>query len=237
MKQSDSIANLSKSLVLAQKSIQASVHKNASNDSFASKYADLGAVISACKGALTDANIVVVQSPTASSTNGFVHLTTRLIHSSGEWLEDTCTAPMPQLDPQGFGSAITYLRRYSLAAMMGLYQSDDDGEMAKLEGLRPSDLAVPLADSVAGQNQTSSEVIPAKANSQPRQSAFKPGSPDGETPAMKARTEKWLKIIKTAERDQLVTASANAKVSFTGEFLEKILNAVKVRENELLQPA
>ena len=126
MKQSENISNLAKALVIAQSNIQSGVLKNQKNDVFDSGYADLGAVINACKSALNDAGIFVIQSPTASSNNGFVHLTTRLIHESGEWIEDTATAPMVHLDPQGFGSAISYMRRYALASMVGLYQADDD---------------------------------------------------------------------------------------------------------------
>ena len=54
-------------------------------------------------------------------------LTTRLFHDSGEWVEDTATIPLPKNDPQGYGSAATYGRRYALAAITGLYQDDDDG--------------------------------------------------------------------------------------------------------------
>jgi len=207
MKQSESIANLSKALVAAQKLIQAGVVKNAQNDTFSSSYADLGAVICAVKVALNDSGIVVVQSPTASSTNGFVHLTTRLIHLSGEWIEDTATAPMPQLDPQGFGSAISYLRRYSLAAMLGLYQADDDGESASAEGIRISN---------------------------ERGSKQKPSETKDEVPtAIKKRMDKWLDIIKTADADQLERAKANAQNSFQGSFLDNILSAVETREQEL----
>jgi len=52
------------------------------------------------------------------------------LHTSGEWIEDTATCPLPKQDPQGFGSALTYLRRYSLSAICGLYADDDDGDRA-----------------------------------------------------------------------------------------------------------
>lgn len=81
------------------------------------------------QGALNNAGIVFLQTPSPSE-DGTLALTTRLIHESGEWIEDTATCPLPKRDPQGFGSAMTYLRRYSLAAITGLYQDDDDGNAA-----------------------------------------------------------------------------------------------------------
>ena len=59
-----------------------------------------------------------------------MNLTTRLIHESGEWIEDTASCPLAKQDPQGLGSALTYLRRYSLSAICGLYADDDDGNSA-----------------------------------------------------------------------------------------------------------
>ena len=128
MKTSETISKLAVALLAAQKAITFAV-KDASNPFFKSKYADLPTVIDAVKPALNDAGIVFIQSATPSDS-GTLSLTTRLIHESGEWLEDTATAPLQKNDPQGYGSAITYLRRYSLAAITGLYQDDDDGQAA-----------------------------------------------------------------------------------------------------------
>jgi hypothetical protein len=128
MKTSETIGKLAIALLAAQKAITFAA-KDASNPFFKSKYADLPTVIDAVKPALNDAGIVFIQSATPSES-GTLSLTTRLIHESGEWLEDTATAPLQKNDPQGYGSAITYLRRYSLAAITGLYQDDDDGQAA-----------------------------------------------------------------------------------------------------------
>ena len=68
--------------------------------------------------------------PPSPSEAGTLSLTTRLIHESGEWIEDTATMPLPRHDPQGFGSAMTYCRRYALAAAVGVYQDDDDANAA-----------------------------------------------------------------------------------------------------------
>lgn len=128
MKTSESIGKIATALLQAQKAITFAA-KDASNPFFKSKYADLPTVIDAVKPALNDAGIVFIQSATPSES-GTLSLTTRLIHESGEWIEDIATAPLQKNDPQGYGSAITYLRRYSLAAFTGLYQDDDDGQAA-----------------------------------------------------------------------------------------------------------
>lgn len=129
MKTSESISKIASALLQAQKSITFA-NKNARNPHFKNSYADLSAVIDAVKDALNNANIAFIQTPSPSE-DGRLHLTTRLIHESGEWIEDTAVSPLPKQDPQGLGSAITYLRRYSLASICGLYQDDDDGEGAK----------------------------------------------------------------------------------------------------------
>lgn len=135
MQTSDSIINLSKALLAAQKAITFAA-KDATNPHFKSKYADLPTVIDAIKPALNAAGIVFMQMP-APSESGCIALTTRLMHESGEWIESTATCPLQKQDPQGYGSANTYLRRYALAAAVGLYQDDDDGNAAS-DGKSPT---------------------------------------------------------------------------------------------------
>lgn len=130
MKTSENIKNLTKALLQAQKAITFA-GKNARNPHFKNTYADLTAVIDAIKPALNEAGIVFMQTPSPSE-NGTLALTTRLVHAeTGEFMEDTGVCPLPKSDPQGYGSAMTYMRRYSLASICGLYQDDDDGEGAK----------------------------------------------------------------------------------------------------------
>jgi hypothetical protein len=128
VKTSESITAISKALLKAQREITFAT-KDATNPHFRSNYADLPAVIDAIKPALNDAGITFMQSA-SHSEHGTLALTTRLLHESGEWMEDTATLPLPKNDPQGYGSAMTYARRYSLAAITGLYQDDDDGNAA-----------------------------------------------------------------------------------------------------------
>jgi hypothetical protein len=60
-------------------------------------------------------------------------LTTRLTHAeSGQWRASLAVVPLPKADPQGYGSCVTYARRYALTAMLGMVAGDDDGEGAKI---------------------------------------------------------------------------------------------------------
>jgi hypothetical protein len=129
MNTSETISKIAPALLKAQRAITFAV-KDAKNPHFKSTYADLGSVIDSCKPALNEAGIAFMQMP-APSDPGTIALTTRLIHESGEWIESTATCPLPKNDPQGYGSANTYLRRYALAAAVGLYQDDDDGNAAR----------------------------------------------------------------------------------------------------------
>ncbi len=130
MKTSESIKEIAAALVKAQDDIRFAV-KDSTNPHFKSRYADLGSVIVAIKESLNNCGIAFIQMPTESQT-GTLALTTRLIHQSGEWIEDTAVCPLQKNDPQGYGSALTYLRRYSLASITGLYQDDDDGESTRM---------------------------------------------------------------------------------------------------------
>ena len=128
MKKSDSIDKLAVALVKAQSELE-SAKKDSDNPFFKSKYADLASVWDACRDALTKNGLAVVQ-PFDNDENGGVIVETMLIHSSGQWLMGSLTLRPVKADPQGIGSAITYGRRYSLAAIVGVIQTDDDAEQA-----------------------------------------------------------------------------------------------------------
>lgn len=131
MKTSESIKSIAIALVDSQTKIRFAI-KDSTNPHFKSRYADLGSVIDAIKESLNLNGIAFIQTPTESAT-GTLALVTRLIHISGEWIEDTAVCPLQKNDPQGYGSALTYLRRYSLASITGLYQDDDDGESTRMK--------------------------------------------------------------------------------------------------------
>ena len=128
METSPSIAALAASLSKAQASIEGAV-KGKVNPAFKSKYADLSSVWEACREALTENGLSVVQSP-GPVADGRMELTTMLLHASGEWMRGTLTIPLGKVDAQSYGSALTYGRRYALAAFVGVSPDDDDGNAA-----------------------------------------------------------------------------------------------------------
>jgi hypothetical protein len=103
--------------------------KDSTNPHFRSNYADLASVISACGAALAENGISRIQR--TLSVDGAVVVHTTLMHESGEFLSDYgLPVPVAKQDAQGYGSAITYGRRYTLSAMTGIAQDDDDGNAA-----------------------------------------------------------------------------------------------------------
>lgn len=128
MNTSETIDKISAALVLAQKDMLPLI-KDSNNPFFKSKYADLHAVTQACYPALQANSICVVQSAESLGSNG-INIRTRLIHSSGQFIETECAIPPAGQDPQKYGSAVTYGRRYGLQAAVGLAATDDDAEAA-----------------------------------------------------------------------------------------------------------
>lgn len=131
MKQSESINELATALSAAQAEMGGAV-KDSANPFFKSKYADLTSVVKAIKEPFANHGLSYTQFPCAA--DGCVGVTTRLMHSSGQWLESEYMLPMVKNDPQAAGSAITYARRYALQAMAGIPTADDDAESAMLRG-------------------------------------------------------------------------------------------------------
>ena len=129
MKTSDTLTKIAPALLAAQKSV-GNAKKQATNPHYKSKYANLESVIEAVKDALNDNGITIIQT-VGDTIGGTTRVNTRLLHESGEFIEDTACAPIAKQDAQGVGSAVTYLRRYSLAAICSITQEDDDGESTK----------------------------------------------------------------------------------------------------------
>lgn len=128
MKTSESIINIAKALTASQKEIK-NVVKDATGqfslDKNKKTYATLAAVIDDTKELLAANGIVVIQALQDKS------MVTRLLHVSGEWIESSFELMIEKATMQGLGSACTYARRYSLAAMLNIAQADDDGQEAE----------------------------------------------------------------------------------------------------------
>jgi len=102
--------------------------KGSLNPHFKSKYADLAEVLNTVRPVLAANGLSVIQSP--SFDGAVCHVTTTLAHSSGGYIYGTMSCVPAKMDGQGVGSSTTYLRRYSLAAVCGIAQEDDDGQSA-----------------------------------------------------------------------------------------------------------
>jgi len=127
MRTSESITNISKALLKAQKSMTGTVGKGSNNPFFKSKYADLNAVREACLPEFNDAGISVLQ-PTVV-VDGKNYVETILIHESGEFMASLTEIKVgKQNDAQAEGSGISYARRYGLQSFANLAAVDDDGE-------------------------------------------------------------------------------------------------------------
>lgn len=97
------------------------VKKDASNPYFKSNYASLDNILETIKVPLKESGLSFAQFP-----EGLSGLSTILMHESGEWIESAYIIPLAKQDPQGAGSAITYMRRYALGAILGLATEEDD---------------------------------------------------------------------------------------------------------------
>ncbi len=138
MQKSAEIDQLAAALVKAQKAIKPAT-KDSDNPFFKSKYADLTAVWDACADALADNGLSVTQVGEPSPEKGVMSLTTVLMHTSGQWISGVMEAPMTKMDAQAVGSCTTYLRRYGLAAIVGIRTEDDDGAAASGTVVRGDD--------------------------------------------------------------------------------------------------
>lgn len=127
MRTSESIKEIASALITFHAEVN-SIHKTANNPFFKSKYVPLDKILTAIGEPLKTANLSFVQFPEEQGG-----LTTRLMHTSGEWMEATYFMKPTKEDPQGYGSVITYQRRYALSAILGLNtDEDDDGNKASV---------------------------------------------------------------------------------------------------------
>lgn len=125
---SPSIANLAEALSKAQGEMEAA-SKDKTNPHFKSKYADLTNILDVVKPVAAKHGLSFVQ--VSHDADNQAAIETIILHSSGEWLSTgIVSVPVSKSDAQGYGSAITYSRRYSLSAAFGVGAEDDDGNSA-----------------------------------------------------------------------------------------------------------
>lgn len=128
--QSATIDEVSEALAKVQSEME-SAKKDQTNPYFKSKYADLTEVIGVSRPLLVKHGIAVVQQTTITP-KGTVLLVTTAIHKSGQYIRGFYPVVSTTRTPQGYGSALTYARRYAYAALVGVTQEDDDAEKATI---------------------------------------------------------------------------------------------------------
>ena len=129
MKCSENINEIAKAMSNAQGEMQPAL-KSANNPFYKSRYADFASVWEAIREPMKKNELSVWQDVTNSEYG--ICVSTRVTHSSGQWVEfGPLEIPIPKKDAQSVGSAISYAKRYSLSAAVGVVADiDDDGEKA-----------------------------------------------------------------------------------------------------------
>jgi hypothetical protein len=193
--------------------------KDSTNPAFKSKYADLASVMDACMPALNRHGIAVFQ-PTVDDESGR-YVKTIFAHVSGETVE--CRVPLivSKNDMQGYGSAVTYARRYGLMGMAGIAPEDDDG------------------------NATAKAPPPKHSSTEALRDAWRDGVldslPDDATPRAKAEAfalaiikDFAVKSMPTLEgrwtRHQAIIDSLRDRHS---DLFDQVIDAYELRKNEL----
>lgn len=184
---SEGIGKLAGALALAQVEFLPVLKQN-ENQAFmrgnvASKYADLATVIDATQKALAKQGLVVLQWPDVSVLDQSTRLTSMLVHSSGEWLKGTLTLPATNrsgFTAQSCGSSITYARRYSYSAIIGVApEEDDDGNRAS--GLNSKEAAQAVAKRKIEESAQKTASVAPTASGKPPAPALE-GIPASEVP-------------------------------------------------------
>lgn len=149
MNKSESIQNLSAALSKAQAEMPA-IKFDSKNPFLKNDYASLGAIIAGARPVIAKHGLSVSQ--LTFGEEGVAGVETVLMHTSGEWISSSISMPIGEekgkSSAQVAGSIVTYLRRYSLASILGIY-SDEDGDGNKVEPERkPTRVALPKEKSV-----------------------------------------------------------------------------------------
>lgn len=127
LRTSQTIGAIAAAMAKAQ-AVMAPAAKDSTNPHFKNRYASLASCFEAIKP-MHENGIAVFQPPALHGVDG-VCVQTLLVHSSGEWIVGELYMPAAKKDPQGFGSALTYARRYCLQSTTGLPTDDDDANEA-----------------------------------------------------------------------------------------------------------
>ncbi len=126
---SDKITDLAKAMISVQQELTPAL-KDATNTYTNSNYATLKSVMDVCRETLLKNGIWLTQYPVPVEF-GHLGLVTKIIHAAtGQWQSSLIVMPLQKNDPQGYGSAMTYARRYGVSSILVIITEDDDAESA-----------------------------------------------------------------------------------------------------------
>lgn len=212
MKHSDELKNLAKALAKFQVDIKDPA-RDKDNPYFKSKYVALDGLLDAVRPVLAANGLSFIQSPVSNGQD--MGVATLLMHDSGEWIEsDPFMLHAVKNDPQAGGSAITYARRYSLSAVLGVAWDDDDDANMATKG---------------HQRHSNAQNAPAKGD------YTKTGRQAEKTASSSSQTQK--KPTSVDDYYQLVIdwARANEAVMFIGPLLKEKFNKGHFKELSLAE--
>lgn len=147
----DTVKQLATALAKAQGEVE-NAKKVSNNPHFKSKYADLATIWDVIREPLTRNGLSVMQLP-CEAPDGKIGLVTHVLHSSGESISERFFVGLKDVsNPQQVGSALTYMKRYTLLGVAGIASEDDDGEAAvgrPAKAQAPIDYSATIADTMA----------------------------------------------------------------------------------------
>jgi hypothetical protein len=135
MKTSEDIGAIAAALAKAQSELK-NIEKGKINPHFKSRYADIADGLEVIRPVLSKNGIALVQATNFNGDTGIFSLNTRLIHTSGEWIESSYPLPSSGKAAE-IGSAITYARRYAAFALVGVAGTDEDVDGSDAADTKP----------------------------------------------------------------------------------------------------
>lgn len=212
MKHSDELKNLAKALAKFQADIKDPA-RDKDNPYFKSKYVALDGLLDAVRPVLAANGLSFIQSPVSNGQD--MGVATLLMHDSGEWIEsDPFMLHAVKNDPQAGGSAITYARRYSLSAVLGVAWDDDDDANMATKG---------------HQSRSNAQNAPAKGDcTKVWRQAEKTASSSSQTPKKPTSVDDYYQLV-------IDWARANEAVMFIGPLLKAKFNKGHFKELSLAE--
>ncbi len=161
MNKSETIAKIAEAVSKMQSQIKRS-ELDGENPYYNSKYSTLSAVWDACRTPLTDNGLSIIQTAVSPpAVEDWISIETTLMHESGEWVSGIMSAKLAKFDPQTVGSCVTYLRRYSLAAICGISPDEDDDGNATIQYEKDNIKTIPVPPDVTVTEMASDKQIKA----------------------------------------------------------------------------